>query len=162
MHGIAIRPLSGPHLTPEYFSLLNELSPTPALGLHEAGEIFRERLRQGWHTVVAFDGDRLVGTASLLVERKLLRGGGAVGHIEDVVVSRNTRGRGVGRLLIDHLVDRCRRLSCYKVILTCADHVAPFYERCEFSPVGNLMRRDLEGVCNPRGVESPGALGLVG
>jgi glucosamine-phosphate N-acetyltransferase len=155
MNNIAIRPLFGTHLTPEYFSLLNELSPTPAVELHEAGEIFRKRLRQGWYTVVALDGNRLVGTASLLIERKLLRGGATVGHIEDVVVNQNARGRGVGRLLINHLISRCQQMGCYKVVLTCGHHVASFYERCEFSPDGRLMRRNLNRASGDMGAESP-------
>ena len=155
MNNIAIRPLYGTHLTPEYFSLLNELSPTPAVELHEAGEIFRRRLRQGWYTVIALDGNRLVGTASLLIETKLLRGGATVGHIEDVVVNQGARGRGVGRLLVDHLLSRCEQVGCYKVVLTCSDHVAPFYERCEFSPDGHLMRRNLYRASGDVGAESP-------
>ena len=35
MDNIAIRPLFGPHLTPEYFSLLNELSPKAAEKLRD-------------------------------------------------------------------------------------------------------------------------------
>ena len=155
MNDIAIRPLFGTHLTPEYFSLLNELSPTPAVESHEAGEIFRRRLRQGWYTVVALDENRLVGTASLLIERKLLRGGARVGHIEDVVVNQNARGRGVGRLLINHLITRCQQMGCYKVVLTCSDHVASFYETCEFSSEGHLMRRNLHRASGDVGAESP-------
>jgi GNAT superfamily N-acetyltransferase len=155
MNNIAIRPLFGTHLTPEYFSLLNELSPTPAVEFHEAGEILRERIRQGWYAVVALDGNRLVGTASLLIERKLLRGGAAVGHIEDVVVNQNTRGRGVGQLLINHLVSRCQQEGCYKVVLTCADHVAAFYERCEFYRDGRVMRLNVGVASGDQEVAGP-------
>lgn len=84
--------------------------------------------------VVAIDGDddNVVGTASLVLERKLIRGGALCAHIEDVVVDTETRGKGVGKRLIAHLVDMARHRDCYKVILDCAEDNVPFYERCGF------------------------------
>lgn len=83
--------------------------------------------------VVAVDGDgSVLGTASLVLERKLIRGGALCGHIEDVVVSDKARGRGLGRRLVTHLTDIARTRGCYKVILDCAENNVAFYERCGF------------------------------
>jgi len=55
-------------------------------------------------TVVEDPGSgRVVGTATLFVERKFIRGLGLAGHIEDVVVDAACRGMGVGKLLLDTL-----------------------------------------------------------
>lgn len=77
-------------------------------------------------------GPTLAATATLLVERKLVRGGASAGHIEDVVVDARFRGTGLGRRMIDTLTDEARRRGCYKVILDCAEVNVPFYERCGY------------------------------
>ena len=83
--------------------------------------------------VVAVNGDGIVlGTASLMMERKLIRGGALCGHIEDVVVSDKARGQGLGKRLVTHLSDIARGQGCYKVILDCAENNVAFYERCGF------------------------------
>ncbi|GAB0496816.1 hypothetical protein MMPV_008137 [Pyropia vietnamensis] len=78
-------------------------------------------------------GTTLAATATLLVERKLIRGGASVGHIEDVVVDARFRGKGLGRRMMDALTDEARRRGCYKVILDCAESNVPFYERCGYA-----------------------------
>lgn len=72
-------------------------------------ELYRQRLeeldRDGAYTLlVAEDAGRIVGTATLFVERKLIHGCSAAGHIEDVVVDASVRGKGVGRLLVERLI----------------------------------------------------------
>ena len=46
---------------------------------------------------VALDGDRIVGTCTLLIESKFIHDGGIVGHIEDVSVDAKYQGTGVGK-----------------------------------------------------------------
>ena len=62
------------------------------------------------------DGENgsLLACGTLLLERKLIRGLGCVGHVEDVVVDGTARSRGVGRLLLDALVALARSEGCYK------------------------------------------------
>lgn len=75
----------------------------------------------------------LLGTASLILERKFLRNGGVVGHVEDVVVDSRARGFSIGRHLLSYLVSYAQTIGCYKVCLDCSETNAPFYERCGFS-----------------------------
>lgn len=85
--------------------------------------------------VVAIDdvSGKVIGTSSLILERKLLRGGALCAHIEDVVVCSSARGRGVGKRLVKHLVEVARERHSYKVILDCSQDNVPFYERCGFA-----------------------------
>lgn len=56
-----------------------------------------------YHTIVIVDtnapaANRIVGTASLIVERKFTHHCGKVGHIEDVVTDEACRGKGFGKV----------------------------------------------------------------
>ncbi len=111
---------------------------TPA----EAAALLGERAAQGIKTYVARIDDRVVGTASLLVERKFIHRGGKVGHIEDVAVHRETQMRGIGTRLVAYATEEARKLGCYKVILDCFDRLTPFYGRLGYRVFNVGMRRD--------------------
>ncbi|WIA17197.1 hypothetical protein OEZ85_014080 [Tetradesmus obliquus] len=88
-----------------------------------------------YYIAVAEDTSKsqLLGTAALIIERKFIHSCGKVGHIEDVVVDEAARGHNLGHRLIDELVRVARQQGCYKVILDCAEHNIPFYEKCGLS-----------------------------
>jgi len=109
----------------------------------QAREVFRSRLRNGIRTYVALIDDQIVGTITLLVERKFIHRGGVVGHIEDVAVHPEYQKRGVASALVRHATEEARGLGCYKVILNCFDHLVAFYERLGFRRHDNGMRIDL-------------------
>lgn len=102
-----------------------------------------ERLRSGIVTVVAVRSDDVIGTASLLCERKFLHKGGLAGHIEDVAVHPDHQKKGVGKSLVLHLLERARERGCYKVVLDCKPALDTFYERCGFKDAGYQMRYDV-------------------
>jgi glucosamine-phosphate N-acetyltransferase len=139
-----IRPMERRDLTRGFAEALSGLAEVD-LNLTRLLDVFDLRRRQGIVTFVAVENDRVLGTASLLVEQKFIHSGGKVGHVEDVAVQADARARGVGRALVDHLVGEARRRGCYKVILNCADHLLGFYERAGFREVSRGMRQDLTG-----------------
>lgn len=82
------------------------------------------------------------------MERKFTRGGGIIGHIEDIAVSKSMQGRKLGLKIINSLEAIGRGQGCYKIILDCskdnirtsspllhscylADRIA-FYEKCGY------------------------------
>ena len=89
--------------------------------------------------VAEIDG-RIVGSTTLLVEQKFIHNGGRVGHIEDVVVSKEYEGRGLGIKLVSSLLEKAKVMNCYKTILDCQDELIPFYERIGFKQESNQMR----------------------
>jgi glucosamine-phosphate N-acetyltransferase len=108
----------------------------------QAAELLRVRRRSGIRTYVARLGERVIGTCSLILEQKLIHGGGLAGHIEDVAVHPDFRGHGVGSELVQHATDEGRRLGCYKIILNCFDHLVPFYGRLGYHPQDTGLRFD--------------------
>lgn len=103
-------------------------------------EIHQERSRQGWRTFVIKKESLVVGTISLLVERKYTRDGACVGHIEDLAVRENERNNGVGSALVNHCLDLCHKERCYKVILNCLPELREFYQRLGFKCFESQMR----------------------
>jgi len=70
---------------------------------------------------------KIIGTATLVVERKFIRGCGKRGIIEDVVVSDEYRGRQLGKLICCTLIELGKTLGCYKITLNCTDQMIKFY-----------------------------------
>lgn len=93
------------------------------------------------YRVVTIDG-LLVGVASLITINKLLRSGNRMGLIEDVAVSKEARGYGIGKMLIEDLLRLSVEKKCYKTILNCSDENIPFYEKCGMYRAENQMRWD--------------------
>jgi glucosamine-phosphate N-acetyltransferase len=127
-----------------HLDVLRQLTVAPDLTRERYSELLGEMAARGSHVEVVIDAsDAIVASATLLVERKLARNGGLVGHIEDVVVDDRCRGKGIGVFLIQRLSDLARTQGCYKVILDCSDANAGFYERCGYGRKEVQMRLDL-------------------
>jgi glucosamine-phosphate N-acetyltransferase len=76
--------------------------------------------------------EKIIATASLLIEPKFIHRLSSVGHIEDVVIDKNYRNNGLGKLLINHCVNYAKQNGCYKIILNCSSSNIGFYEKCGF------------------------------
>lgn len=85
----------------------------------------------------------IAGMGTLILENKLIHNGSAVGHIEDVVVDEKYRKKGIGRSIIEHLINKSKEYGCYKVILDCSFENVGFYEKIGFRQNGYCMRFDI-------------------
>ncbi|MEX0597254.1 MAG: GNAT family N-acetyltransferase, partial [Candidatus Paceibacterota bacterium] len=57
----------------------------------------------------------IVAIGTILIEKKIIHSFSNVGHIEDIVVSKQHRGNGIGKILIEYLIDYAKTRKCYKV-----------------------------------------------
>ena len=77
---------------------------------------------------------------TLFIEYKIIHSFGKVGHIEDIVISKNFRGKGYGKFLIKKLMKIAKDdFKVYKVILNSSDKNIPFYENCGLTKKENQM-----------------------
>jgi glucosamine-phosphate N-acetyltransferase len=141
-YSLEIRLMDATDLKRGFLDAVNALRPAE-LTLEQAIEVYRDRLKSRVHTYVAIINDRVAGTASVFIEPKFIHSGGVVGHIEDVAVNPEFQKHGIGRSLVEHLLNECRQFRCYKVILDCAESVIPFYEKLGFHKWERAMRIDL-------------------
>jgi predicted GNAT family N-acyltransferase len=76
---------------------------------------------------LAYDADgRVVGTGRLLPD----------GHVGRMAVLREARGQGVGRQLLEALIERARARGMTRVVLNAQTHAAAFYARFGFTRTG--------------------------
>src|SRR5215217_1832717 len=81
------------------------------------------------------DGGHIVGTYALYLLPNLSHGGRAFAIVENVVVDGTLRGKGLGRVLMEHAERLARAAGCYKLGLTSNNKRAPahaFYESLGF------------------------------
>lgn len=93
---------------------------------------------------VAEHEGRIVGTAMLHLQHKLSYRCGTAAHLEDVVVDAATRGRGIGRRLVEEAIATARRHDCYKIMLTCYEKTVPYYQALGFQVHDVGMRLSLK------------------
>ncbi|GIQ88462.1 hypothetical protein KIPB_010712 [Kipferlia bialata] len=122
-----------------HIGLYTQLTDAPPMPLEQYTAFLKAHSETGGCVLVAEVDGQLMGCATLLVEQKLIHGGRPVGHIEDVVVDQAARGQGVGKALIEALVQRGKKAKCYKVILDCSEHNTGFYDRCGLERKGVCM-----------------------
>lgn len=100
-------------------------------------------LDNGNYMVVAELDGEIIGTATLHIQRKMIRNGGVAGLIEDVAVREKHRGNNIGAQLVQHLIEKAKQMGCYKVILSCFPDRVAFYERNGFIKESITMRHFL-------------------
>ena len=128
-----------------YLELLENLTVVGEISEEDFNQQLKELSENPVYKVfVVYDTvkDSIVASGTLLLEEKFIHQLGKVGHLEDIVVSPNCQGQGLGKRLIKHLVQVAKDHCCYKVILDCLEDVAPFYRKCGFNVNGFVMRHD--------------------
>ncbi|KAI5148948.1 glucosamine-phosphate N-acetyltransferase [Nematocida ausubeli] len=137
-----IRKLQKEDLNEKYFTLLSTLTEAPLPSKADIDKMYRymQKHKDTYNVFVVVSPEgSVVGSGTLLVEKKFIRALGCVGHIEDIVISNECQGKGLGRKLITFLADKAKSRKCYKVILACSEENQKFYEKCGFSKKEVMM-----------------------
>lgn len=143
MVDITIRELEEKDLDNGFLESMDSLKLASNLDRDNAKKIFEKIDSNSNHYVyVAILDGRIVGSTTMIIEPKFIHDGGNVAHIEDVVVSKEYQGKGIGELLMRSLLDLAKDSNCYKIILDCSDEIKPFYEKIGFKKTSNGMRYD--------------------
>ena len=90
------------------------------------------------NSVVAIYEKKIVAYGSIVIENKIR--GEVAGHIEDIVVDKELRGKMLGVKLVKKLIKIGESKNCYRVTLFCDKKLISFYERTGFK-VNNIMMK---------------------
>lgn len=138
-----IRELRKEDLWKGFLISLDSLKLASNIEKSKADDIFEKINSNPDHIIAVAEIDgKIVGSTTLLIEQKFIHDGGLVGHIEDVVVSKEHQGQKIGEKIMKYLIEVSKKRGCYKTILDCTDDVKPFYEKLGFKQVANELRLD--------------------
>jgi len=128
--------------------LLYQLSPSKDKEVSEKQKkALRTILTGNSQEILVYEsGGELIGTATILKRDNLTHEGCPAGYIENIVVDKNYRGKGIGHQLVEKCVEiAAKRWNCYKIILTCKPELADFYGKSGFKEFGEIaMRVDID------------------
>ncbi len=146
-NGLLVRPLNIADYNKGYVTLLSQLS--------EVGDIDQSRFEMQFNSLKKCPGIHyitviedlnksiIIGSASLIVERKFLHEAALRGRIEDVVIHGDYRGRHLACMLIELLNHLGKALGCYKLSLDCKPPLGDFYGKFGYhqEPVIYMVKR---------------------
>lgn len=127
----------------QYLLLLSNLSVTEYITTQKFVENL-ECINEMGSIIVGVVNDNsnnyeIVASGTIIIEPKIIRGGKCVGHIEDIVVAKHMRGKGISQEILKRLKDYARDNNCYKVTLECFEEVKKIYSKCGFKVNGVQM-----------------------
>ncbi|POS74392.1 hypothetical protein DHEL01_v207220 [Diaporthe helianthi] len=144
--GFVIRPLHRSDFKRGYLDCLRVLTWVGDLSEEEWNSRFDEMVRAaGTYYLLAIEHEgRIVGTGSLVVERKFIHDRGLVGHVEEIAIVQELHGRGLGLKMMQALDSIGKNVGCYKNILNCGPQNEPFYVKCGYYNSGIEMAHYFE------------------
>jgi len=93
------------------------------------------------HIAVENGTGKVVGFCNVVREKQFR--GGVIFHAENVVVSPQFQGLGVGSLLLQNVVSQAERSHAMRVALECQSDLVPFYRRIGFNVSGYHLTKQL-------------------
>ena len=93
------------------------------------------------NSIVGIYNNKVVAYGSLVVENKIR--GEVAGHIEDIVVDSDVRGKMIGVTLIKELIKIGEIKGCYRITLFCKETLVKFYSRNGFEVNNVVMKKYL-------------------
>ena len=81
----------------------------------------------------------IIASGTIIIEPKIIRQGKNVGHIEDIVVSKHMRNKGISQKILSLLKSFASNNNCYKIILDCDENVKKVYMKNGFTMRGVQM-----------------------
>lgn len=122
-----------------YMNLLSQLTDTEGITKKMFEETFVKMPSNQKIYIIENKKHELLASGTLVIEQKFIHGCKSVGHIEDIIVNDEFRGKGLGKAIVDHLVKKSKEFGCYKCILNCSDDLIRFYNKSDFQRTGNEM-----------------------
>jgi glucosamine-phosphate N-acetyltransferase len=116
-----------------YFELLSQLSQVTKPSKKEFEYYFNKIISNNNHKIFVIEENGvIVANVTIILEQKFIRGCKCICHIEDVVVHKDYRGKGIASKLLDFVKGYAQQNNCYKIILNCSQDYKKFYEKNGF------------------------------
>ena len=125
----------------DVFVLLNQLKKIDIshLNLDHSWDKFIQN--NSSNSIVGIIDNKFIAYGSIIIENKIR--GEVAGHIEDIVVDTEVRGKMIGVKLINELIEIGKKNNCYRITLFCKENLINFYSRSGFKVNSVSMKRYL-------------------
>lgn len=137
-----IRRLEETDYNKEYLQLLKQLtSVDPDKISRKDFKEFMENLNENHMIFVIEDLESkiIIGTITILIEKKIIHNLGIVVHIEDLVIHMDYRKKGLGNKLLEFAKGISKECKAYKIILDCSNELEIFYNKHDFKKMNIQM-----------------------
>jgi GNAT superfamily N-acetyltransferase len=125
---------------PAILKLHAQIDNEEILKINEAERIFNKfQLYPNYSLYIAKIKDKIIGTFELLIMDNIAHKGTPSGIVEDVVVDKDYRSKGIGKKMMKYALDVCHQNGCYKLTLSSnihRDRAHIFYESLGFKKHG--------------------------
>lgn len=119
----------------QVLKLLAQLWPEKKLDEKELQQVFLRGLNSEFQSYVcAVIEENIVGFGSLTIKNSLWQAG-LLGHIDELVVDKEYRGKGIGSKLLEYITNIAKEKSCVRIELDSAldrNQAHKFYEQNGF------------------------------
>lgn len=116
------------------------------LTIEQAEMLFKKmQTYPNYKVYVAENEEEIVGTFALLIMDNLAHQGTPSGVVEDVAVLNNLQGKGIGKMMMEFAMAKCKEAGCYKLVLSSnvkRKEAHAFYESLDFEKHGFSFRVD--------------------
>lgn len=140
--GLLVRPLEREDYTKGYLSLLSQLTKVGDYDRKTYDAQFdRMKALPGVYYVLVIEdvtSQRVVASATLVMELKFIRNAATRGRIEELVVDNEYRKLHLGSYLLELLTVLSRELGAYKITLDCKEELEGFYKKYGYVNEGQL------------------------
>ena len=123
------------------FKILNQLKELNIESIDKESAWNSFNQNKSSKSIVGVLDNEIVAYGSIVIENKIR--GEVAGHIEDIVVDKNYRGRFIGDNLIKELINIGKKNSCYRITLFCKENLENFYSRQGFKKSSINMKKYL-------------------
>ena len=125
----------------DVFVLLNQLKKIDISDLDLNNSWDKFILNNSSNSIVGIIENKIIAYGSIIIENKIR--GEVAGHIEDIVVDTEVRGKMIGVKLINELIEIGKKNNCYRITLFCKENLINFYSRSGFKVNSVSMKRYL-------------------
>ncbi len=80
--------------------------------------------------------NKIIGSATLIIQPKFHNNFYNAALIEEVIIDKNFRCKGLGKKLIKYIIIEARIYNCYKIVLNAEEQNFEFYKKLGFTNKG--------------------------
>jgi glucosamine-phosphate N-acetyltransferase len=151
---VVIREIKVSDLDKGFLDALNNLLPPDINNKEYAKSILQKIKSNLLHKIFVAEDEtngKIAGTTTLLIEPKFINRGMKVGYIEDVAVSKDYEGLGIGSKLVTFATNQAISIhNCKKVLLYCSLKTRAFYEKLGYKIAEDTVVMKFENLSESR------------